>query len=89
MAVHSSCCGDVHAVGAGKLVRDAVLHWHPYKQFKPMVTSMKQLCRDQTIGFLIAFLQELSAFLSTRTTSELIVDRSPQNELLKITFNVR
>lgn len=34
-------------------------------------------------------MQELSAFLSTRTTSELVVDRSPQNELLKITFNMR
>lgn len=27
--------------------------------------------------------------MSTKTTSELVVDRSPQNELLKITFNMR
>lgn len=38
---------------------------------------------------LFRLLQELSAFLSTKTTSELVVDRSPQNELLKITFNMR
>eukprot|EP00775_Hariotina_reticulata_P009534 gene9534-9698_t len=31
---------------------------------------------------------ELSSFLSTQTTTELVVDRSAQNELLKITFNV-
>jgi hypothetical protein len=33
--------------------------------------------------------QELSSFLSVRTTTELVVDRSAQNELLKVTFNVR
>jgi hypothetical protein len=33
--------------------------------------------------------QELSSFLSLRTTTELVVDRSAQNELLKVTFNVR
>lgn len=35
------------------------------------------------------FAQELLAFLSTSTTSQLVVDRSPQNELLKMNFNIR
>lgn len=41
------------------------------------------------VHLMLLLLQELGAFLSVRTTSELVVDRSPQNELLKITFNVR
>eukprot|EP00878_Enallax_costatus_P015263 GHUV01015981.1.p1 GENE.GHUV01015981.1~~GHUV01015981.1.p1 ORF type:complete len:142 (+),score=11.00 GHUV01015981.1:198-623(+) len=31
---------------------------------------------------------ELSSFLSTKTTTELVVDRSAQNDLLKISFNM-
>lgn len=34
-------------------------------------------------------LQELYAFLTTQTVSQLIVDRSSPNELLKINFNIR
>jgi hypothetical protein len=33
--------------------------------------------------------QELRAFLATNTESNLVVDRSPSNELLKINFNIR
>lgn len=33
--------------------------------------------------------QEFGAFLRLETTTELVVDRSPQNELLKINFNIR
>ncbi|KAG2482258.1 hypothetical protein HYH03_018802 [Edaphochlamys debaryana] len=34
------------------------------------------------------FSAELLSFLSTTTTTQLVVDRSPQNELLKINFNI-
>lgn len=34
-------------------------------------------------------LQELSSFLSTKTSTELVVDRSAQSDLLKISFNIR
>jgi hypothetical protein len=33
--------------------------------------------------------QELAAFLRVQTVSELVVDRSTSNELLKVTFNIR
>lgn len=36
-----------------------------------------------------AVLQELMSFLSTTTSTQLVVDRSPQNELLKLNFNIR
>lgn len=34
-------------------------------------------------------LQEFYSFLSTSTTSQLVVDRSSPNDLLKINFNIR
>ncbi|PNH02264.1 Protein disulfide isomerase-like 5-4, partial [Tetrabaena socialis] len=34
------------------------------------------------------FAAELAAFLSTTTSTQLLVDRSPQNELLKLNFNI-
>jgi hypothetical protein len=33
--------------------------------------------------------QEFAAFLRVQTASELVVDRSASNELLKVTFNIR
>jgi hypothetical protein len=33
--------------------------------------------------------QEFVSFMQTKTTTELIVDQSAQNELLKVTFNIR
>jgi hypothetical protein len=33
--------------------------------------------------------QELLSFMQTKTTTELIVDQSAANELLKVTFNIR
>jgi hypothetical protein len=33
--------------------------------------------------------QEFGSFLKVQTQTELVVDRSPPSELLKITFNVR
>lgn len=32
--------------------------------------------------------QELSSFLSTQTVTEMVVDRSAQNELVKVNFNI-
>ncbi len=34
-------------------------------------------------------LQELMSFMSVSSTTQLVVDRSPQNELLKVNFNIR
>ncbi|GIL67187.1 hypothetical protein Vafri_20620 [Volvox africanus] len=34
------------------------------------------------------FAAELTSFLSTTTSTQLVVDRSPQNELLKLNFNI-
>jgi len=34
-------------------------------------------------------LQELSSFLSLQKDEELVIDNSPENDLLKISFNIR
>lgn len=34
-------------------------------------------------------LQELSSFLRVQTVTEMVVDRTASNELLKVTFNIR
>jgi hypothetical protein len=34
-------------------------------------------------------MQEMSSFLSLDTSTELVVDRSKQHELLRVNFNVR
>jgi hypothetical protein len=34
-------------------------------------------------------MQEFGAFLSIQTETEMVVDRSASNDLLKITFNMR
>jgi hypothetical protein len=93
MAIYSSCCGDVLAAGAGKQEACSLclierLHQH-------LSCSHSSSTRGSTAawpncaGLLPCCFQELSAFMSTQTSSELVVDRSPQNELLKITFNMR
>lgn len=35
------------------------------------------------------WLQELSSFMSLQKEEALIIDNSPENDLLKITFNIR
>lgn len=37
----------------------------------------------------LCFTQELYAFMSTQPVTQLVVDRSTANELLKINFNIR
>lgn len=47
------------------------------------------LGRIRILGILRTRLQEFLSFMSTASRTELVVDRSPTSELLKINFNIR
>jgi hypothetical protein len=51
-------------------------------------TAAQQLI-NQLLYCCCVTMQELASFLKIQSSMQLVVDSSPQNELLKITFNIR
>lgn len=55
------------------------------------VPCLSYTATEQPTAALVLFtmLQELASFMRVQSAMQLVVDSSPQNELLKITFNIR
>lgn len=91
MDFHAGSCADWDAAAAGERAPRRTPQQLWQQQAGQSSSAVATLLNGwQTcISLVLCCLQELSSFLALQKDEELVIDNSPEGDLLKISFNIR